>query len=214
MGRRAMQPGDRGEAFVSPQEGRGWPLPRTVLLLHPDGVRMEATAKARTKGLARGAVEAKVNALLSAAATRPATVRETVWAWLDSRPEKTDDSRGISPQTRAGYAGHINRTITPAIGDLPVADVTAGRIQRLLESIVSEGRGYGTANSVLAVLAPALRGAVIDGHIQINLAAECRAPLPSKKKPRGRWCSSSTGTTPPRQPWPVARSSTTSSPSM
>ncbi|GAB2742235.1 site-specific integrase [Sinomonas soli] len=184
MGRRAMEPGERGEPFVTPKKDAAGLYRARCYYCTPDGVRREATAKSRTKGLARAAVEAKVDQALEAAQGPAVTVESVVWAWLDSRPDKNDDSNGISPQTRAGYAGHINRVIVPAVGDLPVADLTPGRVQRLLKGLVSGGRGYSTASSVLSILAPALRDAVTDGHIAANPAAECRAPVPSKKKPR------------------------------
>ena len=108
------------------------------------------------------------------------TVGQYLNEWIDIH------SHSLKRATAQSYRGHIQRNLSPYIGNIALSDLRASHIQRLYADLLSKGNESGnplSARSVEfagAVLSKALKHAVeIDELISIN-------PSTRVSKPRGK----------------------------
>jgi integrase len=80
------------------------------------------------------------------------TVTEFLESWLSNRAN-------LKPETRRNYQGAIKNRITPEIGKLSVATITAATIENLYQKLDANGYKAGTLNVTHAVLASAFADA-------------------------------------------------------
>ncbi|GGD83118.1 site-specific integrase [Microbacterium murale] len=109
--------------------------------------------------------------------TRSEVKRETRMQDLGARFLASKANR--APRTVEGYRDLIERVINPRIGDLAISEVTAERLQRLLDVIVEES-GTGTAKNTRAVLSGIMGLAVRSDAMERNPVRDL-APIEGKR---------------------------------
>ena len=80
------------------------------------------------------------------------TVTEFLESWLSNRAN-------LKPETRRNYQGAITNRVTPEIGKLAVATITAATIENLYQKLDAHGYKAGTLNVTHAVLSSAFSDA-------------------------------------------------------
>jgi integrase len=104
------------------------------------------------------------------------TVAQALDAWY------AQTSKEWSPWTAKGYRGIIDRYVKPEIGNMPLAKLTAARLDALYHSLSETGGESGaglspmTVNHVHAVIRRALNRAERHGHIPRNPASLAHRP--------------------------------------
>ena len=157
----------------------------------PDGKRREATKRTpggvsdRHGAAAEAALLRRLEEIASLGQTdEDATVtgRTLVSSLLDRHLEALR-AAGRAPRTLYSYSLRVRYWNAVACG-ITVEDCTAGRLQRLLET-VRDKHGDTDAKQLRILLAAALDMAVADGVFATNPARAIKPP-PKTKKPRGR----------------------------
>ncbi|MGI5204741.1 tyrosine-type recombinase/integrase [Spirillospora sp. CA-108201] len=96
----------------------------------------------------------------------PLTVAEWLGRWLANHPG--------AASTVAGYADHVERYLEPLLGDLLVAEVSVGQVERMLATIAPDYEQKGrpvtaaTLHRIRATLRAALNAALRAGVIEEN----------------------------------------------
>lgn len=96
-------------------------------------------------------------------ADRGPTVRELSQTWLRSR-------RKLTPLSRAGYQGQLDRVILPMIGDQRVTEVACAHVSAIIEHLQDRGFKASTITRYYSVIHSMLRYAVEEGLIGSNPA--------------------------------------------
>lgn len=78
---------------------------------------------------------------------------------------------GLKPKTINGYADTIRLHIDPTIGRIPVAELTAADVRRMLMAMLRRGLAPNTQRIARSTLRRALRTAEADGLVARNVAA-------------------------------------------
>lgn len=94
--------------------------------------------------------------------------------WLERRGN-------IRPSTRLGYQVIIDSHIVPVIGDVPLADLTSQHVRDVLERMAEPDqhkrtRTIGTLSRVRSLLTGALKAAVRQGLVPVNVATGVEIP--------------------------------------
>lgn len=99
--------------------------------------------------------------------------------WLDSR-------LWLRPSTRANYRLHIDRHLTPAIGQVRLCDLTSTHVERLAFQLLAQGLTTSTVERILATLSSAYTTAMDAELVRKNPVAAVRVP---RQQPRQlpRW---------------------------
>lgn len=87
----------------------------------------------------------------------------------------------IRSSTRLGYSVIISRHVVPIIGDIPLADLTSADIRAVLERMADpdvdgKTRTVGTLSRVRSLLTGALKAAVRQGLVPVNVATGVEIP--------------------------------------
>jgi len=98
------------------------------------------------------------------------TVADYLRDWLASRANE------VAPKTFITYRGLVEHTIIPAIGPIPLVNLSGMRVERMLRDMVQAGLSPQTAGHVRAVLRTALNRAMRYGMIERNAAADAYPP--------------------------------------
>lgn len=110
--------------------------------------------------------------------TRPITARTPLThylnAWIEGRP-------WLRPSTRACYRLHIDRHLSPALGDIGLQDLTAARVEQFAFELLSQGLSEGTVQRILATLSSACSTAVATGLLTRNPVARVSMPHRQQK---------------------------------
>ncbi|GAB4100577.1 site-specific integrase [Sinomonas halotolerans] len=187
MGRPPLGPGEVGEIWTSSAKNAKGLYRAQATYVDTQGVQRVCRVERPRKGDARAALAARLEKLLKGVDQAPAqtTVERAVWDWLNSRPSRdVDIRRGISPQTRGGYAEVIHRAVVPELGHISLEELTARHIQDALTRMVRDGTRYTEARHALTILRQSLRYAELGGLIRGNPARACDAPEKRRVKPR------------------------------
>ena len=105
----------------------------------------------------------------------------TVGDWLVARTV-------TAPSTVRGYAAHVRLHLAPYLGEVLLAELTAGQVQAMFAAIIRHHQALGTPISaatltrIRATLRAALNAAIARGLLAENPA--CRAELPRARRPR------------------------------
>ena len=89
-------------------------------------------------------------------------------AHLESRVGHRDARRRYSARTVALYRQRLERHVVPALGSLPVADVTVADVRRLVDRLGRAGLSPGTVTSVVNITSGLFRFAVKGGLAERN----------------------------------------------
>ena len=108
----------------------------------------------------------------------PRTLAAFVEAWLPTLRDR------IRPSTWRFYDQDMRAHVLPAIGQLPLADITPGHVERLTAGVIAKGRSATTARGVRTTLGVALRDAQRDGLVARNAAKLARPPRPVRHELR------------------------------
>jgi integrase len=104
----------------------------------------------------------------------PDTIRTVLADYLDDWLRET--AYHVKPATLRGYRIHVERWIVPAIGRLPLTDLTRRSVQLVRDRVIAAGRSPRTAAAVLLTLRTALARAVDDGILPRNVADGVKPP--------------------------------------
>ena len=99
------------------------------------------------------------------------TVGEVAADWLghlESRVGHRDARRRYSARTVALYRQRLARHIVPALGQLPVAEVTVADVRRLVDRLGRAGLAPGTVTSVVNIISGLFRFALKGGLAERN----------------------------------------------
>ena len=158
----------RGEgAVIETADGR---LRGRVVIPYPDGRQVTRWVSGRS----RAEVSAKLAAIKSeAAAGQVAT--ETVGGYL-ARWSSGAHMSDVRPSTAREYVRHSTQYWTPAIGDVPLAKLTAAHVERAMAGLKARGLSPRTVRYARTTLRRALSDAIRDGLLARNAAALARPP--------------------------------------
>jgi len=112
---------------------------------------------------------------------RVVTVGDWLSHWLVART-------ATAPSTVRGYATHVRLYLVPYLGQVLLAELTAGQVQAMFAAIIRQHQELGTPVSaamltrIRATLRAALNAAIGRGLLAENPA--CRAELPRARRPR------------------------------
>jgi integrase len=112
---------------------------------------------------------------------RVVTVGDWLAHWLVART-------ATAPSTVRGYAAHVRLYLVPYLGQVLLAELTAGQVQAMFAPIIRQHQALGTPVSaatltrIRATLRAALNAAIGRGLLAENPA--CRAELPRARRPR------------------------------
>jgi integrase len=140
-------------------------------------VRRSVTLTAKNKT----AAQAQANKILVELDQAPAGSRAPVHVVL-SEWMAFQTTRGRSPTTLYGYQKIIDRNLVPAIGEIPVSDLTAHHLDTLYAQLTRDGLSASTVKGVHRVISAALNQAVKRGWIDKNPAQ--RATTPDQSAPK------------------------------
>ena len=84
--------------------------------------------------------------------------------------------QAVKPATVRGYRIHVEKWIAPAIGNIPVMDLTPYQVRVVRDRVSSKGRSPRTAAAVLRTLRQALGQGVRDGLLPRNVAEGVKPP--------------------------------------
>ncbi len=144
-----------------------------------DGTRHRRVVSADTSDAARDKLDALRRELklgTIAPAGRTLTLGEYLAEWLERERVR------IRPSTWRSRELHVRHYLTPALGAVPLARLTAPQVERALTAILETPGRYGRPRSPLTVrharatLRAALTDAVRDGLTGRNAAADARPP--------------------------------------
>jgi integrase len=99
----------------------------------------------------------------------PGNDRLTVAAWLDHFLEHHARPR-LRPGSYAAYSSHVHHHLKPELGRLPLAKLTAGHVQKMLNDKAASGLAPATVQRVRATLRRALNVALRQGLVPRNVA--------------------------------------------
>ncbi len=85
--------------------------------------------------------------------------------WLQSW---TSDQPFAKPSTQATYRCHVDRHISPALGDLPIADLSRSDIAGFVRKLADQNLSPATVHRIVATLRSALGAAVRDQRLATN----------------------------------------------
>jgi integrase len=105
----------------------------------------------------------------------PDTIRTVLADYLDDWLRET--AHHVKPATLRGYRIHVERWIAPAIGRVPVMDLTPRHIRYVRDRVSDAGRSPRTAQAVLRTMRQALGQGVRDGILPRNVADGVKPPL-------------------------------------
>lgn len=98
----------------------------------------------------------------------------TVTEWI---AHYIDHLSGVDKRTLTDYRTYLDRDIGPALGDIPLAELTSDDVARWINAMAEAGSsGKTVANKHGALLSPALTAAVKAGKIPANPAAGVGIP--------------------------------------
>ena len=180
----------RGEGSVHLRKDGRWEG-RVVIGYDDKGLPITKNALART----RTECVAKLKKLQETCAERPnEKLRQdmTFGQWMDFWYQNYSKPK-LRLTTQASYEGAIYKHIIPALGKIPLSELTANDLQRFYGMLKKEGRlirtelyGKGVSDRMVwlchARIKTALDRAVQDGLIRINPTADCKLPPKSAKE--------------------------------
>lgn len=114
-------------------------------------------------------------------ASPPVTVGQWLERWLAGRVAPR-------PSTLRSYVAHVRLYLTPYLGRILLADLSAAHVQAMFSAIVRQHQAVrrpmsaSTLARIRATLRAALNAAIRAGHISINAAS--RAELPPARRPK------------------------------
>ena len=122
--------------------------------------------------------------------TRTFSTRTTAHAWLTEHPTHDPASPTIGawlevwlerqallrPSTRLAYGIHVRRHLVPALGQVPLGEVTPAAVDQLITTLTGLGLSTGTVERIVATLRAACSAAVRDGLLASNPVASVRLP--------------------------------------
>lgn len=115
-------------------------------------------------------------------APRRRAVNMTVAEWVK---HYIDHLSGVDKRTIADYRRYLDRDISPAIGDIPLAELTSDDVAAWVNALTAAGSsGKTIANKHGALLSPALTAAVRAGKIAANPAAGVGIPRTERAEMR------------------------------
>ncbi|MFG2917953.1 tyrosine-type recombinase/integrase [Kitasatospora sp. NPDC048298] len=100
--------------------------------------------------------------------------------WLDEKELR------LKPTTMARYRSYTEQDLIPAIGAIPLVDLTRRHLSAFVTAQLRRGRGKVTVYRILATLSSALSSAVYDGLLARNPAKPPLLPRPVSA-PRRLW---------------------------
>jgi integrase len=98
------------------------------------------------------------------------TIEDYLESWLEMRKPS------LRPGAHDNYAWYCRTYIIPAIGQVPLSQLTGEHVQRLLSTRLSEGLAPSTVRYTHAVLRNALNEAVALGLVPRNVAMLVKKP--------------------------------------
>ncbi|WP_432040667.1 site-specific integrase [Streptomyces cucumeris] len=78
--------------------------------------------------------------------------------------------RGLEPKTTDPYLSGWKLRVTPALGHLPLTQITHGAVDRCVYAWIADGEGKSTVKNTLAVLVRVMDQALRDGLVEVNPA--------------------------------------------
>ena len=116
----------------------------------------------------------------------------TFGKWMDFWYQNYSKPK-LRPATQASYEGAIYKHIIPALGKIPLSELTSNHLQQFYSVLKKEGRlirtelyGKGVLDRMVwlchARIKTALDRAVQDGFIRVNPTADCKLPPKSAKE--------------------------------
>ncbi len=148
----------------------------------PDGRRRRIRRGGFTS---RAGAEAALSRLRMPAADDPAGPPVTVGQWLERWLAGRVAPR---PSTLRSYVAHVRLYLTPYLGHIVLADLSAAHVQAMFAAIVrqhqmvSRPMSTSTLARIRATLRAALNAAIRAGHFSVNAAS--RAELPAARRPK------------------------------
>jgi integrase len=144
----------------------------------PDGTRDRRTFSSRTKG----DVEFWLREMQRSQARGDDALdsRLTLGAYLDDWLDQVEPT--VRPQTAYVYRVHVDKWITPTIGDVALMRLVPADVRKVPAAVVRAGRSPRTAQSVLVTLRMGLRAAVRDGRLERNVAEGVKPPRAAMRK--------------------------------
>ena len=82
----------------------------------------------------------------------------------------------VKSSTLVSYCGHVNRHIGPLLGGIPVEDLRASDVDRLVRDRRKAGKSAATITRIMTTLSMALEQAVREGTLPRNVARLARRP--------------------------------------
>lgn len=109
--------------------------------------------------------------------------RVKVSEWLKTFIETY--KRDLRPKTVEGYNQMINLYIVPAFGGTELQKLRVEQIQKLYNDMADKNFSTSTIRQTHIVLNSAMKQAILNGYIKINLCTACVVPKTKKRKARG-----------------------------
>ena len=180
----------RGEGSVHLRKDGRWEG-RVVIGYDDKGLPITKNVLAKTK---TECVE-KLKKLQETCSEKPAEKLKpdmTFGEWIDFWYQNYSKPK-LRPTTQASYEGAIYKHIIPALGKIPLSELTSNHLQQFYSVLKKEGRlirtdlyGKGVSDRMVwlchARIKTALDRAVQDGLIRVDPTADCRLPLKSTKE--------------------------------
>lgn len=104
------------------------------------------------------------------------TVAQLITTWLESAD--------LRPSTKRTYAGYVANHITPQLGRIAVAKLTAQQVQAFINRLVAQGLAPRTVAQIHAILRKALNVAMSWDIVRRNVAARAMLPRKAPQPPR------------------------------
>lgn len=142
---------------------------------YPIGGGRTKRAKCRTPNEARRALEGFRRDYAHGDEPAKGTLDDYLASWLDT-------PRDITPSTLRSYREHVDRHIAPLLGGIPVADLRASDVDRLIRELIVKRSRHGrplsptTVARVITTLRIALNRGVRRGELGRNVAAQAELP--------------------------------------
>lgn len=96
-------------------------------------------------------------------------VSEYLTSWLDGQVF-------LRPSTRASYRAHVEKYLTPTLGDIDLQSLSVTDVERLTHDLAARGLAAATVQRILATLRSAMAHAVRSGLIEKNPTTGVRVP--------------------------------------
>jgi integrase len=173
---RRRRPRGEGSIYVTAAgRARG-----ALIVTDPEtGARYRRTVSGRTKAEVRDRLRALregVEKGLTARPGGPRTLRAFVEAWLPALRGR------VRFATWRGHELNLRLYILPALGDVPLGQLTPTAVERLAAGMVRSGRSSTTARAARTTLRLVLRDAERDGLVARNVAALARPPRVERRE--------------------------------